>query len=61
MVFCHPCVIALLRNKVKWSKGESTFVSRGPRGYSNWEDAVMMFKSMKDILCACTVVCIIHK
>ena len=36
VVFCHPCVLALLRNKVKWNKGESTFVSRG---YSNWKDS----------------------
>ena len=30
-----------MRNKVKWNKGESTFVSKG---YSNWKDAVMAFK-----------------
>ena len=40
-VFCHPCVIASSRNKVKWSKGESTFINKG---YSNWKDAVMAFK-----------------
>ena len=41
-VFCHPCVIVLSWNKVKWSKGESTFVSKG---YSKWRDAVMVFKN----------------
>ena len=41
VVFCHPCVTALSRNKVKWSKGESAFVSRG---YSNWKDAIMVYK-----------------
>lgn len=41
MVFCHLCVTALVRNKIKWNKGESTFVGRG---YSNWKDAIMAFK-----------------
>ena len=44
-VFCHHCITALTRNKVKWNKGESTFVNRG---YSNWKDAIMAFKSTKD-------------
>ena len=42
VIFCHPCVTALSRNKVKWGKGESAFgVSRG---YSNWKDAIMAYK-----------------
>ena len=28
VVFCHLCVTALVRNKIKWNKGESAFVSR---------------------------------
>ena len=46
VVFCHPCVTALLRNKVKWSKGESAFVSRG---YSNWKDVIMAYKKPRGI------------
>ena len=49
VVFCHPCIIALSRYKVKWSKGKSTFTSRG---YSNyWKDAVMVFKKHKESDC----------
>ena len=39
----------VLRNKVKWSKDESTFASRG---YSNWKDMVMVFKKHEGLDCS---------
>ena len=43
-MMCHLSVTGLARKKIKWNKGESTFVSRG---YSNWKDAVIAFKKHK--------------
>jgi len=48
VAFCHLCVTALVTNKIKWNKGESTFVSRG---YSNWKDVIMAFKKHEGLDC----------
>ena len=47
--WCFVILTALSRKKVKWSKGESAFVSRG---YRNWKDVVMAFKKHEGLDCS---------
>ena len=48
VVFCHVCVVALQSKKIKWQKGDPSFVSKG---FSTWKKATVAFKSHESSSC----------